>query len=255
MLTHYRNLLAQHCSLDFSEEDAEDHWLSMHLHHKHLEKDLGRSVAFSVAVADYLTYQFKEPDEFLIANRQQYHKAKESAVRDPLTGLYNRYYLRDYLQKEIDKAKRYLVSFSVLFVDVDHFKRINDQFGHLAGDKVLQTIAKVLIRCSRASDIVARYGGEEFVVVMSQAVGRSAVEVSERISQKIRQESIRVSSDHDPIQISISAGLATCPSDSMDPDMLLQQADEALYMAKSMGRDRICLYQASEVFHKRAVSL
>jgi diguanylate cyclase (GGDEF)-like protein len=196
-----------------------------------------------VALADYWTSKLKKSEDLILVERKSFLRIRESSFRDPLTGLHNRRSLNDYLQKEFDKAKRYPIAFSILFLDIDCFKNLNDQYGHEFGDEVLQSVAKVIESNARDSDFIARFGGEEFVIVMSQTLGRMALDVAERLRKKIANLEIKVSRSEKPIQVTVSGGIATCPADSKEAAFLLRQADQALYLAKSTGRNRICHYR------------
>ena len=162
---------------------------------------------------------------------------REQAVTDPLTGLYNRRYLWEFLRREWIRAKRKDDSLAVIMMDLDHFKRINDAHGHEAGDFVLTAIAGLLRNRIRSSDIVCRYGGEEFALVLPEASLENA---------RLRAEDIRIAiRDLDlthqgvPLgRITASLGIALFPDHVSDPDSLMQAADAALYEAKSAGRDR-----------------
>jgi diguanylate cyclase (GGDEF)-like protein len=244
MFSNFKNLLNQYCHLPFTDDDCKHHWINILQHQKDLEKMLGRHVGFLVALTDYTTNIINRFPNLLLVDRDSYMKTKTWAMHDSLTGLFNRAFLRDYLEKELDKANRYMISFSLLYLDIDHFKRLNDAYGHKAGDDVLQKVGKLLMSCSRASDLVARYGGEEFVVIMSQTTGRMAFEVADRLREDISQEDILIEGQELPIHITVSGGLASCPMDSTNLDDLFQKADKALYDAKSLGRNRIRLYSS-----------
>lgn len=239
----FKMLLKKFCGFDFCEEEAEEHWYEVYHHQKSLEQALQRPVGFVVAFADYWMNRLKRPNPLFLVDREHYEKTKESAMRDPLTGLYNRAFLRDYLEKEFDKIKRYPLTFSLLFLDVDHFKQFNDKFGHLGGDQILQKIARVLVACSRGSDLVVRYGGEEFVVVIYQTSGKMAYKVADRLRRRIEREVFNIQGVEEAIQVTVSGGLAISPTDAQDADQLLNQADEAMYLAKSRGRNRIYCYR------------
>ena len=241
-------LLNQFCSMSFSEEEAQVHWYQILSHQKQLEEILGRTVGFTVAMTDYIVNTIRKARNLMLIEKEHFQKTKESAIRDPLTRLYNRSFLRDYLEKEFVKAGRHSIVFSLLFLDVDYFKRINDEHGHLAGDEVLKHISKLLNASSRGSDLVARYGGEEFVIVMYQTLGRKAMDVAERLRKKIEAAEIKINSSGETIKVTVSGGIATCPYDANTPDELLKNADQALYYAKTKGRNRI--YHCKDIERK-----
>ncbi|MCS6798708.1 MAG: diguanylate cyclase [Myxococcota bacterium] len=166
----------------------------------------------------------------------------ELAVRDELTGLYNYRYLHERLGEEFKRAERYREPLACAMIDVDHFKRVNDEHGHAAGDAVLAEVATRLRRSVREIDVVARYGGEEFLLVLPSTHFAGAVAVAERVWRSIG--SVPVRAEGRSIAVTVSVGVALFPSrDVRSKDDLLRAADEALYEAKRDGRDRICIYQ------------
>ena len=156
----------------------------------------------------------------------------EEAVRDPLTALHNRRHLDRVLPAELAAASPQR-PVSLLVVDVDHFKAVNDRHGHATGDRVLQAVARVLAESARAGDTVARLGGEEFVVVLSGAGRREAAERAELIRRRCAALA------HAGPAVTVSVGVAEAPADGADPAGLLARADEAVYAAKAAGRDRV----------------
>lgn len=169
-------------------------------------------------------------------------KAETQAVTDELTKLYNhRYFLRS-LEKEVKKAKRYGDSLSLLMIDVDHFKRYNDTWGHIKGNLILKSVADLLNHSARDSDIVARYGGEEFSIIISQADWNQAMVVAERIRQEVFSHPFPGQETQPLGKLTISIGLASFPLDASDPTALLECADRALYRSKAMGRNVVTAY-------------
>jgi diguanylate cyclase (GGDEF)-like protein len=157
------------------------------------------------------------------------------ALTDGLTGLYNRRHATKRLEEEIARSRRNGSGLCVAMCDVDHFKAINDEFGHGAGDRVLQQIAKSLTEYVRRNDIVARWGGEEFLVIFSEIKLTAARIVAERLRGRLASMP-RV--EDGPEQITVSVGLATLGGDTT-AEMLIEQADQALYRAKARGRNRV----------------
>lgn len=179
-------------------------------------------------------------------------KAKENAeklaVRDPLTGLFNRRYLEERFNNEIIKAKAYNKFISIVMADIDHFKRINDTYGHSVGDDVLKSIALILRASVRENDIVARYGGEEFVILLDNVSKYDAYKIAERIRQEIQETSFEEIGVVE--RITVSFGISCFPEDGETPMDLLIKADQALYRAKSLGRNRVEVYtKPSESIH------
>jgi len=183
-----------------------------------------------------LTYQDDIEQEF---QRHLY----ESATRDGLTGLFNKKFLLDRLAAELAYCTRHLVPVSLCLVDVDHFKQLNDQFGHLAGDAVLTQLARVVSEASRTEDILCRYGGEEFAVLLREIDERNAALYAERIRRRVEQSEFAVT-DQDGarqrIKLTISVGVATQGTRSFTTiEDFIAFADKHLYQAKRAGRNRV----------------
>lgn len=156
---------------------------------------------------------------------------------DPLTGLYNRRFLNEFLHKELELSKRYHRQFSLAILDIDDFKKLNDTYGHVAGDTVLKAIAKIMLKNIRDSDVISRYGGEEFVVVMPEIGKETAVRAIERLRKTISNEKILLF-DGSSISVTISAGIASYPDDADSSVDLLIAADDRLYKSKREGKNR-----------------
>lgn len=175
-----------------------------------------------------------------MANLKLQETLRIQSIRDPLTGLFNRRYLEASLERELTRAKRSRHPVCVIMVDVDHFKRFNDTFGHEAGDVVLVEVAGVLKAATREDDIACRYGGEEFTLILPEASAALATERAGQIREAIRKlhlEHRRRSLG----TVTASFGIAVYPQDSGTPAGLVQAADAALYQAKQAGRDRVVL--------------
>jgi two-component system, cell cycle response regulator len=159
-----------------------------------------------------------------------------SALRDGLTKLFNKRYLMDRLDSELKFALRHETSLSLLLLDIDHFKKVNDTHGHLAGDAVLANLAQVLGRAVRNEDVVARFGGEEFAIIL-RAIGiEPAMHMAERLRKLVEQTS--APSGSGPLKATVSIGVAGLPSTVVKtPDELVEAADRALYAAKREGRN------------------
>lgn len=182
-----------------------------------------------------------------ISNLRMRNRLREQAIRDPLTGLYNRRQMDDVFERELRRAQRHRGTLGVLMVDIDHFKRINDSLGHEAGDEVLRALARCLGDAIRREDYVFRYGGEEFLLLLPQ-VGAGAVAArAQSLLEAVR--GLHVEWRDRPVgPIRVSIGAATFPEDGQSPAQLVRAADEAMYRAKRSGRDRVCLAAAeSEV--------
>jgi two-component system cell cycle response regulator len=174
------------------------------------------------------------------AEEEALKRMYDAALRDALTGLFNRKHLDERLESEVAYARRHPpADLSVVMLDVDHFKQVNDTFGHLAGDAVLKNVSAVLLRTVRTEDLLARYGGEEFVVVARDCKATAARIMAERLRSKVADSS--VSFEGRSLRVTISAGVAslfTC-GESADKTTLLKLADKRLYEAKEGGRNRV----------------
>ncbi len=170
-----------------------------------------------------------------------YKEVEELATVDSLTGLFGRKHLLDLLQEEMKRALTHDIEFSLLLMDVDHFKKINDRYGHFAGDRVLRNIAKVIRSNIREIDIAGRYGGEEFCVVLPDTDIDGAFFAAERIRGAVETSSIAVYEDVF-INVTVSIGIVNFPQHGRTKEELIDKADWALYRAKKNGRNQICLF-------------
>ena len=170
----------------------------------------------------------------------------EQAVTDELTGIGNYRHFSDWIEREIARVGRFGGELSLILIDLDDFKNINDTYGHQQGDRVLEEIGRVLRLESRGIDEAARYGGEEFVLALPETGTDSAIEVAERVRRRI--ELLAIASEHggEPIRITVSLGVATLPEHGDDPRSLLSAADRALYRAKALGKNQVSSEQPFE---------
>ena len=175
---------------------------------------------------------------------------EQESITDPLTGIYNRRYLDRHLADEVARASRYHTPLSVLLIDVDRFKRINDTHGHPVGDVVLKGLARVIAKTVRATDIVARYGGEEIIVLAPSTPWKTARSLAERLRVKIETASFPVPDQAGrkigALRVTVSIGVACFGPDVRDARMLIRRADEALYEAKGAGRNRVAVSDGTD---------
>ena len=164
----------------------------------------------------------------------------KQATHDPLTGLFNRRYLDQILYGEIAHALQSGSMVGILMVDVDHFKRINDRYGHKAGDLMLQALGELMKNSVRLADIVCRYGGEEFVIVMPGASEATVSKCAEEVRSKF--QGLHVASENQEIRATVSLGVAIYPLHGSNVDEVFVNADRALYRAKQQGRNRVVIY-------------
>ncbi len=174
-----------------------------------------------------------------LRNALLYYQALQSSYTDPLTGVYNRTALHNVFQREWKLAKRQGLPLSILVLDVDRFKQVNDTYGHVTGDRVLVKIAACLKQAVRSSDMIFRYGGEEFVILLSNTYPEGAKLLAERLLRTIR--SMDCSDIAPNFRITASIGVATLNHVEETAEQVFKRADEALYQAKRQGRDRVVI--------------
>ena len=167
-----------------------------------------------------------------LQNAELYQKTKEWASLDGMTAVYNFRYFSERIEMEWNRAIRYEKPLSMIMIDLDHFKSINDTYGHVGGDKVLRDFAGLLKKYTRDTDIVARYGGEEFVVVLPETHYDDAYIVAEKLRSSTEDTSFKVEDSEEPINITISLGISNYPTTAFTKDDLIYQSDQALYQAK-----------------------
>ncbi|MGB9720623.1 MAG: diguanylate cyclase [bacterium] len=196
-------------------------------------------------VAEYKSLAEKIRERDIALSLKKYHervlKSRRKLTRqanfDRLTDLYNRHYFDKILEQQFESAHLNKFPLSILFIDIDHFKKVNDTYGHEKGDEVLRGVAQIIRALCRKDDIVARYGGEEFVVLFPKMDKESAVQIAESIRKIVESKSGEIVGLH----ITISIGVATDHKQFSNPQELLKSADKALYNAKSSGRNRVVM--------------
>ncbi|HXB62762.1 MAG TPA: diguanylate cyclase [Acidobacteriaceae bacterium] len=175
-----------------------------------------------------------------LASLELQTKLERQSIRDGLTGLFNRHFMQIALEREVARAVRRKSLLAVFMVDIDHFKKFNDQSGHSAGDTVLKEVARVLAAAVRTEDLVCRYGGEEFTIILPDVTPEAAYEKAEALRRAVSE--LRTVLDNNlQNEITISIGVASFPKDGQIPESLLKQADAALYRAKHEGRNRVVI--------------
>ncbi len=185
-----------------------------------------------------------EAIKFSLSNLKLREALRDAALRDGLTGLFNRRYLDETMPRELSRMRRAGRAMSVAVVDLDHFKRFNDGYGHEAGDLVLRETGRVLRESLRASDIACRVGGEELVVVLLDATAENAAMRLEQVRASIGSLVLRYGGQVLPA-VTLSIGIAQAPEHGHSAEELLRAADRALYAAKAQGRDRIVIGTAA----------
>ncbi len=167
---------------------------------------------------------------------------KDLAIRDALTGLFNRRYFLEALDMEFSRSQRHSRVFSLLFIDLDHFKHYNDTFGHPAGDDLLKGLAELITKDSRDTTVVARFGGEEFILLVPETPKDGARIFAERLRKCIEEHPFHGRESQPSGQVTLSIGVSTYPVDGSDSETLISRADQAMYQAKESGRNQVVCY-------------
>jgi diguanylate cyclase (GGDEF)-like protein len=232
----YTDLLFALTQCYFPPKLARQFWQEILVHKRRLGKALGRNPGVVVAAVDYLGNVRKavgRPAAIITADRIM--TVAEVALKDGLTGLFDHMTFMNLLRREVRRHRRYGDLFAVLMIDIDDFKRVNDERGHHYGDDVLVRFARILQESVRNTDTAARYGGEEFAVLVPHAGQREALRLAERIRSTAEARLAEKGG------VTVSIGVACCPDHGTGAKMLLLQADDALYRSKSAGKNRINL--------------
>lgn len=228
-------------TVDLPVHTAADYWLRVQKHRKELVRKLGRNVGLITAISDFLDTSSQTPIQHRLVDSRVFERAIRGTTHDNLTGLFNRTYFDDTYDQQVSFAKRYNADLSVLFLDIDDFKEINDSLGHIAGDAALKKVAEIITQTKRESDLAARYGGEEFVLLMPHTESINAFILAERIRKELEQTSFDYNGK--TFKLTVSGGLASFPNNSTSPEDLLLMADGALYLAKGAGKNIISQYK------------
>ena len=225
--------------LEMADGDGERLLESVLHHRNHLTARLGRDAGLRVAAMDYLSNVEKRLLNPKIVEMEAYEATERSARTDPLTGLANRRVFDEVLEREIRRSRRYRWPLTLMLLDLDRFKEVNDAWGHLLGDLVLERIGGLLRRTVREADLACRFGGEEFAVVLPETARLGGYAVAERIRRRIERAFREEPLGGREIAMTISCGLACYPDDGLHASEIVARADEALYGAKRAGRNRV----------------
>ncbi|MCP4651841.1 MAG: GGDEF domain-containing protein [Candidatus Omnitrophica bacterium] len=219
--------------IEISDSTNEDGSLEFKLHQK--SKGVLRVKADSREIIECLP-SFAGILDLCLDRIKLYERLSRLSIYDSLTQAYNRRYFNIRYDEEFKRAKRYKLNLSFLMIDIDHFKKINDTYGHLAGDVVLKAVASFVKDSIREIDFIGRLGGEEFGVVLSDTDRAGAILAAERISSKISSKRIRAFDEI--VATTVSVGVGSYPANTLYPDVLIEVADKALYKAKVSGRNQ-----------------
>ncbi len=173
------------------------------------------------------------------ALKAQYQKSVSMALTDGLTGLYNRHYLNAHLGNMVKQSTKNEKKLALMIMDMDHFKKVNDTYGHDVGDMVLKQLSGIITRAARATDLAARFGGEEFVVLMPETSPDSALGAANRMRELVETTPFIIDNDNNSINLTVSIGIANLLEEGDSAEGLLKRADEALYLAKNAGRNNV----------------
>ena len=237
----YQAIIQILTDFDFKPDEAEKWWFEITKHREDISNALGRQINLMAAISDYCSLIKKSLKNYKILDINTFEEIKKESTHDNLTDLFNKGYFQDALNQHISLAKRHNTDLSVVFLDIDDFKEVNDTLGHDSGDIVLKAVAKTISEALRASDIIARFGGDEFVILMPNTDKFNALLISERISKTIKDKVIKLESKN--CQITLRGGVAGYPIDANNAKDLLNRADNALYRAKGAGKNRISLFK------------
>jgi diguanylate cyclase (GGDEF)-like protein len=244
----YSQVLYILAHLSFSEHEAQRHWQKILSHRTWLKTELGRDPGLRVAILDYFVNVNQVLKNPKLIELSIYERTERSAVTDGLTGLFNHAYFLQALRREVQRSRRHAFQLSLILLDLDNFKKVNDSYGHLEGDKVLAKTAALLSETLREMDIAARYGGEEFAVILPDTARTGAYVVADRIRRRIEE---RFRRGRKTRNVTISGGVATFPADAASTEDLIQGADQSLYRSKADGKNRITLASGERRRHVR----
>lgn len=223
--------------LSFNETEAREYWKQIIDHRNGMSSTLGREVNLRTAICDFFCSINKSLHNPKVIEIHIFEETALQSKYDSLTTLLNRRSFDEALALEFARADRHEQAFSILFLDLDDFKKLNDSAGHLVGDEALKAVASIVKIEKRTEDIAARYGGEEMVLILPKTDRKEATVVAERIRAKI--EALRIPHDGKMLRITLSGGISTFPHDAQSAADLLEFADKALYEAKLCGKNMI----------------
>lgn len=232
---YFSNRVRQLAHLDLSEAEAEELWSKVVQHRRNLQRQLGRDVGQRVALLDYITNLRPQLIEPQIIEKSTLQAIEQRAVADALTGLFNRHYFETELLREAQRCARYGVCSSLLLMDLDLFKEINDTHGHRVGDHVLQAMGVLILKHVRAADVPCRYGGDEFAVILPDTPQADALVVAQRICTDVITWFGQNLVGGVKLKMTASGGVATLQPGGASHEELFRAADTALYEAKKAG--------------------
>lgn len=234
--TIWSDLLYLIGNISVTNKEAQEYFGRLEDHRQEIEAALGYPVDLRVALMNYFTRVQRRYESPKIVEFREYQESLALALSDGLTGLLNRRSMEELLRNELARASRYKTCFSLVFVDVDNFKLINDSYGHHVGDETLQCFGQFLRAQIRGEDVAARWGGEEFVMLLPQTGTEGVQRFARRLLSAVHRHDFP-----DNISLTFSAGVAEYPRDGTAIETLVKTADERMYYAKHHGKDQVCL--------------
>lgn len=247
----YSDLIYLLAHLRFAPAEARQHWSSIGARRGEMEKALGSAVDIRVALVSYFVEVARKLDNPTVIEMRLLEETEALAYRDELTGLRNFRFFKEFLDRELARCDRYGSPISLIVIDVDEFKTYNDTFGHEAGNRALAEIGRLLKESVRVVDLVARYGGEEFVVVVPHTPKIGAHRVAEQVRVRVEKAFAENGRAWAGGPLTVSLGIATYPADGAGRTELMRNADRALYLAKSQGKNQVQLYERSQRSFRR----
>ena len=242
----YQFVLRFLTNIDFSEKEAFKHYTRILDHRQALSVKMGRDIGLRVAAFDYFFNVLTILKNPRIVELDLFEEIVKLAKEDPKTGCYNPHFLTEIILKEINRSTRYKLSFSLILIDIDNFKKFNDTYGHLFGDKILKDFSQIIQMSIRKEDCVARFGGDEFIIVLPHTGRLGARFVGERVRENFEKRFNEPDYAMQDIRVTFSAGIATYPQDASDCEGLIKSADLALYDSKKAGKNTITNYKENE---------
>lgn len=249
----FRNYFYLLTHLEFEEADAIRHWDEFKKYHLKFEKDLGYPIDTRVTTLSYFINENKLLENPKIIEMKVLQRTQEKVILDDLTSMFNFRYFKQCIQAEMEGAVHRGEELSLVILDIDNFKHVNDDYGHLTGDGILRQIAKLIQAETLAYGPAFRYGGEEFAVILPRQAKQEAYDVANRLCEKISVHEF-VNENSTPrhlMSVTASLGVATYPHDCDSTQLLISNADKALYNAKGSGKNIVCLFSENQRRFKR----
>lgn len=249
----YRNYFYLLAHLEFQEADAIRHWDEFKNYHARFEKDLGYPIDTRISTLSYFINENKQLTNPKIIEMKVFQSTQDKVILDELTSLYNYRHFRERIKAEMESAVEREEMLSLIIVDIDNFKHVNDDYGHLAGDGILRQIAMLMKTEVSNEGETFRYGGEEFAVIVPRAGKQEVYDLANNLCEKIAEHAFinENSAPRREMSITASLGIAAYPQDCDNSDALIENADKALYNAKGSGKNIVCLYSENQRRNKR----